>query len=325
MFKKSLLLVLLMAVVSNAAVKELIPNLTSADLDVQTQARLDLLAACSKASAPDAEPGARETICLEMCQVLAGDHPVVSVIQPVLNNLERIGGEESVSTLVNLLNHRDEHIRDDARRALAVNPSPSAGQALGARLKMRKARSAKETAGLIVALGERDQEGASNLIAAYVGAKDQEVFMAAVKTLGRLNEDAGVKALYAARAGEKGFRLTQLDAALLSMNRGDVAARLQATSNDPQVRAAALMSLIRAGETQRANGAMASGVPAQQLALIEAALQGKDPTVLNAVAASIGTLSPNLQVQALGALAFGGNSAYASVVAPLLKLSLIHI
>ncbi len=319
MFKKPFLLVLLMAVASHAAVKELIPNLTAADLDVQTQARLDLLAACSKASAPDAEPGARETICLEMCQVLAGDHPVVSVIQPVLNNLERIGGEEAVPTLVELLNHKDEHIRDDARRALAVNPSPRAGHALGAQLKMRKARSAKETAGLIVALGERGEEGASNLIAGYLEANDDAVFMAAVKALGRLNEDAGVKALATARVGAAGFRLTQIDAALLSMSRENITSQLLASSTDPEVQAAALLSLLLAGETQLANDALASGVPARQLAVIEAALQGKDPVVLDAVAAKVGSLPPHIQPQALGALAFSENRAYAKGVEPLLK------
>jgi hypothetical protein len=66
MLKKSLLTLLLMAAVSHAAVKELIPNLKSNDLKVQTQARLDLLAACSEASAPDAEEGARKAICLEI-------------------------------------------------------------------------------------------------------------------------------------------------------------------------------------------------------------------------------------------------------------------
>ncbi|MEI6890876.1 MAG: hypothetical protein V5783_01780 [Pontiella sp.] len=64
MFKKSLLTLFLMIAVSQAAVKELIPNLTSDNLGEQTQARLDLLALCSRASAPDAGDAARKAICL---------------------------------------------------------------------------------------------------------------------------------------------------------------------------------------------------------------------------------------------------------------------
>lgn len=321
MFNKILLTFLLMAAVSQAAVKELIPNLTSDNLDVQTQARLDLLAACSKAGSPDASAADRKALCLEMCGILEGSYPVVEVIQPVLNNLERIGGEESVPTLGKLLLHKDEHIRDDARRALAVNPSPQAVQVLGRQLKTRKARSAKETAGLIVALGERKTAGASNLIVSYVGSKDPEIFLATVKALGYLNEDRGVKALATQRGKETGFRKIQIDAALFSTNRKIVFENLNAESEPPEVQAVALMGLILSGETGRAEKAMASGKPVQQLAVIEAALQGKDATVCEAVATHMGTLPAYIQLQALGALEFSGNRKYANAVEPLLKSS----
>ncbi|MDF7801651.1 hypothetical protein P4C99_19390 [Pontiellaceae bacterium B1224] len=319
MLNKIILTFLLMAAVSQAAVKELIPNLTSDNLDVQTQARLDLLAACSEASSPDATEADRKAICLEMCEILAGNYDVVEVIQPVLNNLERIGGEESVPTLGILLDHSDEHIRDDARRALAVNPSQEATQVLGKQLKMRKARSAKETAGLIMALGERQIPGASNLIVGYVNSKDPEIFLAAVKALGYLNEDVGVKALATQRGKESGFRKMQIDAALLSTKRKIVFENLNADSEMPEVQAAALMGLILSGETGLAADAMASGNPVQQLAVIEATLQSEDASLCKAVANQIGNLPAYLQVQALGALEFSGNGGYAVAIEPLLK------
>ncbi|MDZ8119662.1 HEAT repeat domain-containing protein [Pontiella agarivorans] len=318
MFKKSLLTLMLMAAVSQAAVKELIPNLTSDDLQVQTQARLDVLAACSKASAPDAPQGSREAICKEMCTILEGDYPVVEVIQPVLNNLERIGGAESVSTLVKLMNHKDPNIRDDARRALAVNPSNEAAQALVAALRSRKARSPETTAGLIYALGERKQAGASKLISGALGSKDEVVFIAAVKVLGMLNEDAGVNALLERRAQEKGFRKTQVDAALLSTLRKTVYTTFLAEGEPDQLRAAATAGLILSGEVSRAVKAMASGDTAQQAGVIEAAKQGLNPIVMDVVAEALPNLPPHNQLKAVVALQASGNRKYAGNVEPLL-------
>ncbi|MEE9367597.1 MAG: HEAT repeat domain-containing protein [Pontiella sp.] len=319
MFKNTLITLLLSVAVSHAAVKELIPNLTSENLNTQTQARLDLLAACSIASSPDGSEAERKAICLEICQILKGNHPVISVIQPMLNNLERIGGEESVPTLVKLMSHKDEQIRDDARRALLVNPSLAAAQALGAELKKRKARSVRTTAGLIYALGERKQEGASRLIIGALGSPDQEVFIASVKTLGTLNEDVGVQALFEQRAEEQGFRRMQIEAALLSTGRKAIFEKLQNGSESDTVRSAALLGLILNGDSSIAAGAMASGKPELQVAVIEAALQGKDAKVYDVVAVNVGSLPPHLQLQALGALEFSGNRTYAKAVEPLLK------
>ncbi|MDF7823751.1 HEAT repeat domain-containing protein [Pontiellaceae bacterium B12227] len=319
MFKKTLLTFLLAAAVSQAAVKELIPQLTSKDLNVQTQARLDLLAACSKASSPDASEADRKAICVEICEVLNSRQPVLQVIQPMLNNLERIGGEESVPTLAKLMNHQDEHIRNDARRALVVNPSNAAAQALGAQLKSRKSRSDIDTAGLIYALGERNQAGASKLIVGALKSSSQEIFLAAVITLGRLNEDIGVEALLGQRAKEEGYRKVHVDAALLATNRKEVFKTLSAASDTPDVQSSAFLGLLLLGETGKAANAMSSGNAALQLAVIEAALQGKDKQICDLVAANLGTLPPHIQLQALGALEFSGNRAYAKAVEPLLK------
>jgi HEAT repeat protein len=318
MLKKILFTVLLSSLVAQAAVVELIPNLTSDDLNTQTQARLELLAICSNAGRPGAETE-RLAVSLEICEVLQKKQPALTVVQPLLNNLERIGGEEAVPTLTKLLSHRDEPIRDDARRALSVNPSAAAGQALGVQLRMRKVRSPKETAGFIYALGERKEPGASNLIVGYVTNKDQEIFIATVKSLGRLNEEAGIRAMAQQRSREKGFRLTQIDAALFSTSRKSVFEKLYADSEPPEVRSVALLGLILEGETGLAAGAMASEKPALQVAVIEAALQGKDTLLYDTVAATLEGLPPWIQLQALGALEFSGNRTYAKEVESILE------
>jgi HEAT repeat protein len=316
MFKKSLIAALFMAAVSQATVLELVPDLSSDNFDTQTQARLDLLAACSQASAPGAPEGARESICKEMCEVLVGDYPVVEVIQPVLNNLERIGGEESVDTLVKLLDHPNEHIRDDARRALAGNPAPKAGQALAAQLKMRQARDAKTAAGLITALGERGQ--GANLIAGYLDSQDHSLFAAAAKSLGRIGDDDALRALAARRPKEQGIRLMQINDALFRSNRAAVFQKLYAETEPPEVRAVALLGLAMDGGFDVAVDAMASGNVSLQTAVIEAAVQSRESIFFSLVSANLSTLPSVLQPQALGALEFSGSTVYANSVAQLL-------
>ncbi|VGO22818.1 HEAT repeat domain-containing protein [Pontiella sulfatireligans] len=69
---------------------------------------------------------------------------------------------------------------------------------------------------------------------------------------------------------------------------------------------------------QRAADAMASGNPALQTAVIEGALQRKDPKLYDVVVSNLDSLPPALQVQALGVIQFSGNRAYARAVEPLL-------
>ncbi|WP_372795355.1 HEAT repeat domain-containing protein [Pontiella sp.] len=318
MFKKILLSTLLLAAVSQAAVKDLIPELKSDDLKVQTQARLDLLAVCADAGAPDAPEGARKAVSLELCDLLDGRYPIEDVMLPVLRNLERIGDEEAVPVLAELLNHRNEQVRDTARRALTANPSDAALAALGTQLKNRKARPARETAGLIYAMADRSPIGASSLIAGALGSRDDVVFFAAVKTLGQLNEEAGARALLEARESAQGFRRTQINAALLTMNRPEVLSAL-ARDDDPEIRAAVRLHALLAGDTDQAPDAMKSGDPVLQAAVIEAATQHPVDSLCRPVARHMATLGPQLQLQALTALQVSGNPEYAEAVEPLVQ------
>ncbi|MEI6890877.1 MAG: HEAT repeat domain-containing protein [Pontiella sp.] len=244
---------------------------------------------------------------------------MIEVIQPMLNNLERIGGEESVPTLVKLMNHPDEHIRDDARRALAVNPSHAAAQALGAQLMSRKMRSAKTTAGLIYALGERKQAGASKLIVGALGSKEPGVFVAAVKALGRLNEELGVNALMKRRGKESGFRRTLIDAVLLETRRSEVFEVFLADAESGRLRAEALLGMLLASDLSRASGAMASGNAALQVAVIEAAVQSNNAELYDLIAAHLAALPAHNQLKALVALELSGDRAYAQSVELLLQ------
>lgn len=317
MILKTILSIVLMATTVHASVLELLPRLDSDDLAEQTQARFDLFSICSNAGRPGAEEE-REAVCLELSKALRKRVSLESK-RTLIWNLERIGGEESVPILVKFMEHPDERIKEDARRALVVNPSRGAVQALGAQLRNRKACSVRTTAGLIYALGERQQEGASKLVVGALNSPDQDLFIATVKMLGRLNEDVGVQGLLQKRTGEQGFRKMQIDAALLSTKRKAVLSELYASSEDLEVKAAALLGLILGGDTSLAASSMASGDAVQQVAAIEAALQGKDPAVYDAVAQNLGTLPAHVQLQAVSALEFSGNRTYSKAVEPILK------
>lgn len=318
---KTLLSVLLLAAAAQASVQELVPRLASENQGVKTQARLDLLALCSEASAPGVDEATRKAVSDEICQILQNDIDVVDVMEPMIRNLQRIGGAEAVPTLAKLMNHKNEHVRDDARRALAVNPSEEAAQALGAQLKMRKARSPKETAGLIQALGQRRTAGAEQLIAVHLGSRDDRIYIASVKALGRIGSPAAIRALAQQRAGQNGFRLVQINAALFSTDRADVFQRLYAESEPVGVRAVALLGLIKNNGLNVAASAMATGEPALQTAVIEGAAQTGDPKLYSLLAASLDTLPPGLQVQAMGVLEFSGIDTYVQSIEPLLAAS----
>lgn len=315
MMKSTLLSFLLSASLASAAVQELLPQLASGDLEVQTQAQRQLFQACAQASRPGAETE-RKAICQDICAAL-GSAPV-PVARLLVQRLERIGAEESVEPLVSLLAHPDQHLRDDARRALSANPSPQAGQALVAQLKMRKARTPAETAGWVMALGERGEAGSSALIAAQLPAADPQLFAAVVVALGQLNEPEGIRVLAEQRQKETGLRKAMLDAALFATGRKAVFEKLYAASETEEVRAVALIGLSMDGGQGVAAEAMASGKPALQCAVIEAASQSQDAALLDLVARQLPSLASHLQVRALAVLEFSGKRNHAAVIEPLL-------
>jgi HEAT repeat protein len=143
--------------------------------------------------------------------------------------------------------------------------------------------------------------------------------MAAVKALGQLNEEAGIRALAEVRAKEQGFRFVEVNAALFSTDRSAVFEKLYAETEPIDVRAVALLGLAKNSGMNVMADAMASGHVALQAAVIEAAVQSKEPPLYSLVAASLESLPPALHPQALGALEFGGSSVYAASVEPMLQ------
>jgi len=323
--KKTILLLLLLfsAGIVSASIQEIVDQLGSTDLAIQTTAQNQLLSDCSSAGRPGAE-AERKAICEEICVALKMDLPA-PIASQLVRNLQRIGGEESVATLVPMLGSSDPHLRDDVRQALAVNPSPAAGKALLAQLKIRKAQTPRWTAGLIIALGERGDAGTSKAISPYLESKDPLVFAATAKALSKLDEPAGIKAMAELRVKEEGERKAMLTTALFETDRKEVFQQLYAENEPDDVRAVALVGLVVNNGNHVAADAMASGNAGFQSAIIEAASQVENEALYALLAKNLGTLPPHLQAQALGVLEFSGDTNYSALAVPLLVSSDVHV
>ncbi len=313
--KKTIILSLLfLAGASHATIRELVEPLDSSDLSIQTEANAALFAECSKAGRPGAETE-RVALCKEITALLAKGCSAPVATQ-LVRNLQRIGAEESVPELAAMLRKTDFPLRDDVRQALAINPSPAAGKAL--RSELKKSKDPRWTAGLIVALGERSEVGASTLIAPYLSSNDPFVFTAAAKALGRLAEPEGIQALLSRREKEAGARRMVLTAELFETNRKEVYQQLHAATESEEVRAVALLGLTMNNDRKAAVTAMASGRADFQTTVIEAASQLGDDGLYRLLAKGLNQFPPHLQVQALGVLEFSGEKKYSSVMVSLL-------
>ncbi|AKJ65245.1 ThuA domain-containing protein [Kiritimatiella glycovorans] len=312
-----------------ASVNELLPQLASEDLDTRQQARHTLLEEAAHAARPGAE-AEREAYCENICAALQQRPPVPAATE-LVRTLARFGRGESVSTLAALMDHSDRHLREAARQALAVNPSPEADRAL--REALKEGGDARRVAGLVFAIGCRAEPGTTGVLAPYLRHKDPRVFEAAAKGLARTGTMDALHALLKARktAGET-RRATLTDALFDGAGRMEaagetrVAARvytgLYGADEPEHVRAIALLGALRtrpAAMGGEARKALASGPDALRMAVIEAAAQTGDAELISRVGNALDRLAPTLQIQALTALRDEGTAEEAGAVAKLLS------
>lgn len=103
-------------------------NFSSDDLTRQKNSREQWQQRCFELSRP-ANSSQRSAACREMMRALSGKL-TRSTSLFLLQQVERIGGDESVEGLVRLLGDADKIVADAARRALANNPSEKAAHSL---------------------------------------------------------------------------------------------------------------------------------------------------------------------------------------------------
>jgi HEAT repeat protein len=136
------------------AVDYLLPLMSADDVGSRYQYQITLQNICSYASRPGAE-NERRTLAIVLCRKIETTRMLPTVSNWFVLQLQRIGKDESVKTLTNLLSSQDTELRDYARRALEKNPSDAAMQSL--EQAMEQANDPAWKAALANSIRQRDQ------------------------------------------------------------------------------------------------------------------------------------------------------------------------
>jgi len=168
-----------------------LPKLSSDDPFNRTAGWNTISTVCAKASRPGSDHE-RAALCLAIAEHI-GPQSSPFVRQVLIRQLECIGFEEVVPALAEVLKEEDAVIRDCARRALASNPSPQAGNPL--RTALAQATEPAWRAALINALAQRgDRQDLSAFVVA-AGEADPVVARAGIQALGDLGGPKAVATL----------------------------------------------------------------------------------------------------------------------------------
>jgi HEAT repeat protein len=123
-----------MAEAYQQAVNYLLPLMSAEDVGSRYQYQIELQDMGSYAARPDAE-AEREALARVLCRTVETAEVPAEVRNWFVLQIERIGKDESVKTLTNLLSSQDKELRDYARRALVKNPTEAAIRSLEDALK----------------------------------------------------------------------------------------------------------------------------------------------------------------------------------------------
>jgi len=143
-----------MAQAYQKAVDYLLPLMSADDVGSRYDYQIALQDMGSYAARPGAE-AEREALARVLCRTVETAEMPAVVRNWFVLQLERIGKDESVKTLTNLLSSQDKELRDYARRALEKNPSSAAMQSL--ERAQNEAKDPVWKAALLHSLQERSQ------------------------------------------------------------------------------------------------------------------------------------------------------------------------
>ena len=232
----------------------MLPSLASDDVATRQEAQLRLEHLCLHAARPGAEDER-----LGFCQALlvrCGDATPLTPRLWLLRLVEKIGRAESVPTLAALLDDAEPRVREQARRALQVNPSDEATAALRARLA--RAADPEAQIAFIEALAPRcDQASLADLVR-LTRAAEPSVAAAATVALGQCDVLPAIQSLRDLRRDLDGALRARATESLLRcaerlLQRGDAPGALplyreiyDSAQNDAE-RNAGLAGLARAG------------------------------------------------------------------------------
>ncbi|RYX82466.1 HEAT repeat domain-containing protein [bacterium] len=169
----------------------LLPDLGGTDLGRRAQAENSWERVVLRASRPGAETE-RLAVVNAMLPKLGADTPLSTRLW-LLKMLEWSGRAEIVAPLVPLLSDTDPQIQERARRALANNSAPQAGE--GLRTALVASKDPAQQMALINELGFRRDAVNSTLVSKYLLSTDMGVVAQAVTALGTIGTPDALKSL----------------------------------------------------------------------------------------------------------------------------------
>jgi HEAT repeat protein len=174
---------------------ELLPGMGAADMKARDVPQQTWQKICVEASAPG-----KEALRLEVCRLMSGKLGG-DVAKParvwLLQQLQRIGGEECLEQVAAAARDKDAEIRDDAVRCLANNASPKATARL---VSLVAGANGVDRVGILNALAHRQDAQARPTLIKEVASTDKETVRAAARALGAIPGQESAKVLAAARA-----------------------------------------------------------------------------------------------------------------------------
>ncbi len=230
---------------------ELLPGMSSADNGVRTSTQQRWQEICFALGAPGNEK-LRTEACELMAKKLDAKTPTATRLW-LLQQLQRIGHEESLDALAAVLEDKDDEVREAAVRALTNNASPKATEKMIASLPKA---TGKAKIGLLNGLGQRGDTTAVSVIKKEISGSG-EIAIAAARSLGRIPGKESMNALILAWGGAEGeFRAACSDSLLIHADRMlkagqfddavDMYLILSSKKESRQIRLAALRGIIQA-------------------------------------------------------------------------------
>ncbi len=330
-----------MAQAYQAAIDYLLPLMSADDVGSRYNHQITLQNMGSYAARPDAD-AEREALARVLCRTIETAEMPATVRNWLVLQLERIGKDESVKTLTNLLSSQDKELRDYARRALEKNPSSAAMRSLEQGLK--EAREPAWKIALLHSLGQRPELEVISALGPALQDKDPQVVAAAVSALAeaRCPQNAGVLTDFLKKASGpnqiKAARgLVDIAGRLVKQQKFDQAMSIYVDLNNWAVeqekrrekgedtfyiRAAALNGMAMC-DGQRAAQVVASAMqsenPKVRSIAVQAARNAPTKDATRALTEMLSKLDPYFQKQVLGLIAERGDLSSVKPVKAVLK------
>jgi HEAT repeat protein len=300
---------------------ELLPGMGAADLGARSGPQQAWQRICFDASAPGKDKMRRE-VCALMAAKLGSDVPKPARVW-LLQQLQRIGGEECIEKVTAAATDKELQVREEALRCLANIPSRNA---TGRLVSLLPSADASAKIGVLNALGHRQDHQAIPAIAGELAGKETAVVQAAARALGRMPAPESITALVSARGMVPTGALAAVNDAYLSCadyllqngNRKEALAMYQELfkpSTSKATRLGALLGVLKCSGDDA--GALildilrAEDTPARQVAI--AYIENLNAQALKTVGQQLERLPNPSQVMVLSAMAARGDRSLASI------------